>query len=142
MGPFELMDLIGLEVNLAISRSLYEALGRPERLRPPSLQERLVALGQLGRKTGKGFYLYEGGSKTLRENPQALALLPRKAGGIPVEEAWGRVSSAVISEARRAFEEGVAGKADINTAIRLAMNFPKGPFEWQEQGAGKPRTAD
>lgn len=60
MGPFELMDLIGLDVNLAVSESIYERLGN-ERLAPQPIQRELVAQGRLGRKTGSGFYTYEGG---------------------------------------------------------------------------------
>jgi len=59
MGPCRLMDLIGLDVNLATTRSVYEATGL-ERLRPSPLQERMVAEGRLGRKTSRGFYEYGG----------------------------------------------------------------------------------
>ena len=86
MGPFELMDLIGLEVNLSITKVLYESLGKPERLRPQMPQEKLVALGCLGRKTSKGFYLYADG-KPAGENPEAAALLP-KGGGINAVQIW------------------------------------------------------
>lgn len=130
LGPFELLDLIGLDVNLAITRIIYHALGRPERFKPPALQEKLVALGHCGRKTGKGFYLYEG-QKQAGENPEALALLP--AGSLKPETAWGRIIGAVIAEAQLALSEGVAGKTDIDTAIKLAMNFPRGPLEWQRE---------
>jgi 3-hydroxybutyryl-CoA dehydrogenase len=58
MGPFKLMDLIGNDVNLAVTRSLYEACGRPERFRPSPIQEDKVQKGELGRKTGKGYYNY------------------------------------------------------------------------------------
>lgn len=58
MGPFRLMDLIGMDINLAVSESLYEALDRPDRLRPSSLQIDKVSKGELGRKSGKGFYHY------------------------------------------------------------------------------------
>ena len=58
MGPFKLMDLIGMDINLSASKSVYEALGRPERLKPSLLQEQMVETGQLGRKTKKGFYNY------------------------------------------------------------------------------------
>ena len=56
MGPFHLMDLIGNDVNYAVSCSVYEAMGRPERLKPSPLQEQKVKKGELGKKTGKGWY--------------------------------------------------------------------------------------
>ncbi|MFM7710428.1 MAG: 3-hydroxyacyl-CoA dehydrogenase family protein, partial [Ferruginibacter sp.] len=59
MGPFTLMDLIGMDINLAVSQSLYDALGQPARLKPSALQEQKVSNGLLGRKTGKGFYTYD-----------------------------------------------------------------------------------
>lgn len=58
LGPFKLTDLIGQDVNLAVSRSVYEQLGNPERLKPSFLQEQLVEQGKLGRKSGEGFYRY------------------------------------------------------------------------------------
>lgn len=58
MGAFKLMDLIGMDVNLKVSESLYEALGRPERLKPSQLQKQMVDAGKLGKKTGEGFYTY------------------------------------------------------------------------------------
>jgi 3-hydroxybutyryl-CoA dehydrogenase len=58
MGPFRLMDLIGNDVNYAVSCSVYEAMGRPERLQPSPIQEQKVRQGELGRKTGKGYYTY------------------------------------------------------------------------------------
>jgi 3-hydroxybutyryl-CoA dehydrogenase len=58
MGPFRLMDLIGNDVNYAVSCSVYDALGKPERLQPSPVQEQKVRNGELGRKTGRGYYLY------------------------------------------------------------------------------------
>ena len=58
MGPFRLMDLIGNDINYAVSTSLYEALGKPDRLKPSSIQKEKVEKGELGRKTGKGYYNY------------------------------------------------------------------------------------
>jgi 3-hydroxybutyryl-CoA dehydrogenase len=58
MGPFHLMDLIGNDINYAVSESIYGALGKPERLKPSSLQKSMVTQGNLGRKTGKGFFGY------------------------------------------------------------------------------------
>jgi 3-hydroxybutyryl-CoA dehydrogenase len=59
MGPFRLMDLIGMDINFSVSNIVWNALGKPERLTPSPLQQQKVAAGELGRKTGKGFYVYE-----------------------------------------------------------------------------------
>jgi 3-hydroxybutyryl-CoA dehydrogenase len=58
MGPFRLMDLIGNDINLAVSQSLYAASGHAPRFKPSPIQEAIVARGDLGRKTGKGYYSY------------------------------------------------------------------------------------
>lgn len=59
MGPFKLMDLIGIDINFATSQIVWNALGRPERLKPSVIQEQKVEAGALGKKTGRGFYHYE-----------------------------------------------------------------------------------
>jgi len=58
MGPFKLMDLIGMDVNYSVSNIVWEALGKPKRLQPSSIQKNKVEANELGRKTGKGFYKY------------------------------------------------------------------------------------
>jgi 3-hydroxybutyryl-CoA dehydrogenase len=58
MGPFKLMDLIGMDINYGVSNIVWEALGKPERLTPSPIQKAKVDTGELGRKTGKGFYKY------------------------------------------------------------------------------------
>lgn len=58
MGPFKLMDLIGNDVNYAVSCSVYEQLNHPERLKPSYLQEQNVKQGKLGKKSGQGYYTY------------------------------------------------------------------------------------
>ncbi len=58
MGPFKLMDLIGMDINFGVSHIVWEALGKPERLTPSIIQQQKVEAGELGRKTGKGFYNY------------------------------------------------------------------------------------
>ena len=60
MGPFELMDLVGLDVNLAVSTSVWEQMGKHARFKPHDIQRTLVEQGRLGRKTGRGFYLHDG----------------------------------------------------------------------------------
>ena len=67
LGPFELMDLIGNDVNLEVSRLMYEAFDQTPRFKPSDIQERKVRSGQLGRKTGKGYYDYEIANKQERQ---------------------------------------------------------------------------
>jgi 3-hydroxybutyryl-CoA dehydrogenase len=133
MGPFALMDLIGIDVNLAAARGLFEASGRPPRFRPSPIQEELVAAGRLGRKTGEGFYRYMDG--------KAAGPAPRFAGGvggagrasqrgIDASSIAERVVLAIVNEAFRALGDGVAGEDDIDRAMRLGANHPFGPFEW------------
>ena len=59
MGPFRLMDLIGNDINYAVSCSVYEQLNEPLRLKPSAIQENKVRAGELGKKTGKGYYQYQ-----------------------------------------------------------------------------------
>jgi len=127
MGPFELMDLIGLDTNLSITKSIFEALGRPERFAPPALQQALVDRGVIGRKAGKGFYLYADG-KAAGENPDAVSLARE-----PRRGSWDELRAALISEAELVVREGTASASDVDVAIKLAMNFPKGPFEWRKE---------
>lgn len=58
MGPFKLMDLIGMDINYSVSQIVWEAMGKPERLKPSDIQKQKVEAGELGRKSGKGFYDY------------------------------------------------------------------------------------
>ena len=84
MGPFELIDLIGLDVNLSVARSFYAQGGEPERWRPSPIQEELVAEGRLGRKSGRGFYDYGDGTPHREPDPDlgiaAPTLDPERAG--------------------------------------------------------------
>jgi 3-hydroxybutyryl-CoA dehydrogenase len=59
MGPFKLMDLIGNDINYTVSCSVYEAMNKPERLKPSPIQEERVKKNELGKKTGKGYYIYD-----------------------------------------------------------------------------------
>jgi 3-hydroxybutyryl-CoA dehydrogenase len=59
MGPFKLMDLIGMDINLSVSQSMYEAFNSTERFKPSKIQIEKVNRGELGKKTGKGFYNYD-----------------------------------------------------------------------------------
>ena len=130
LGPFELMDLVGLDVNLAAATGVWEGLGRPERLRPSPIQGWLVEQGRLGRKTGVGFYRHESGKAVPDPLPLRLAPHPDEARAVPPDEIVRRIRSAVAAEAILARDEGVASEADIDTALCLGAAHPEGPFAW------------
>jgi 3-hydroxybutyryl-CoA dehydrogenase len=137
MGPFALMDLIGIDVNLAAARGLFEASGRPPRFRPSPIQEELVAAGRLGRKTREGFYRYEDGRGV---GPAArfagrADVSGRRPTHLDAASLAERVILAIVNEAYRAFGDEVATADDIDRAMRLGANHPFGPFAWAE-GAG------
>ncbi|MBI3548759.1 MAG: 3-hydroxybutyryl-CoA dehydrogenase [Elusimicrobia bacterium] len=132
MGALELVDLIGLDVNFATSTQIYQALGSPDRLKPTALQAMLVAKGYLGRKKSGGFYAY-GENPPGTINPVLEDLVP-EMGSHPMKphDVLKTVIDAVVQEARVAVSEEVASRESVDTAMRLGMGWPKGPFEWEK----------
>ena len=123
MGPFELMDLVGLDVGLAVAKSFYEqSFGEP-RWRPSPLVARLVAAGRLGRKTGRGWYEYPRG-------PPATSTPPTTSPDDPVLE---RIVAQLVNEACFALGEGVGSAEDIDAGMVLGLNHPRGPLEWGDE---------
>jgi 3-hydroxybutyryl-CoA dehydrogenase len=129
MGPFELMDLIGIDTNLSVAQSFYAQRAEP-RWKPHEIQERLVSEGRFGRKSGSGFYEYADGNKVEVDAEVDDALR---------EAVLGRLLAQLINEASFAVEEGVAEPDDVDSAMKLGLNHPRGPFEWARQIG--PRTA-
>jgi 3-hydroxybutyryl-CoA dehydrogenase len=143
MGPFRLMDLIGIDVNLAAARGLFEAFDRAPRFRPSPIQESLVAAGHLGRKTGEGFYRYDGDGRPIAPADQFAAgpATPAvRARTLDPESIAERTILAIVNEAYRALGDRVASADDIDLAMRLGANHPFGPFEWA-RGAGLTEVA-
>jgi 3-hydroxybutyryl-CoA dehydrogenase len=120
MGPFELMDLVGIDVNLAAARGIWDGLGRPDRLRPSPIQERLVEAGELGRKSGRGFYVYD--DQTRWVNPSVVA---PSAAVLDMAQILERVRAAIDAEADLAVSDGVAAASDIDLALRLGAGHPE-----------------
>lgn len=134
MGPFELIDLIGLDVNLTIARSFFAQGGEPERWRPNPIQERLVEEGRLGRKSGQGYYPYGDGSKRAPDPELGLAaptLDPRLLAQVDpaANEVLPRLFAQIANETAFALEERIASPEDMDTAMRLGLNWPAGPLE-------------
>ena len=137
MGPFELMDHVGLDVNLAAARGVWEGLGRPDRLRPSPIQERLVEAGRRGRKTGEGFYRWREDRRG--EPADDFAALPPD--GLGADEIADRIGLCVVNEAWHALGDGVATADDIDLALVLGAAHPAGPFERTESMGGKSSVA-
>ena len=150
MGPFELMDLVGLDVNLAVSTSVWEQMNRHPRFTPHEIQRGLVDRGHLGRKTGRGFYAYEAGNPSLPAYPVdrrsfhvspllsgSMKAFAERAGaaqaGSTEQYIFARCLAAILNEAALALDEGVASRDDIDTAMKLGTNYPKGPLAWSEE---------
>ena len=121
MGPFALMDLVGIDVGLDVARSFYaQSFGEP-RWRPSPLAARLVAAGRLGRKSGRGWYEYPPG-------PERDDVAP--VGDVAEEPVLERIVVQLVNEACFAHGEGVGSAADIDAGMVLGLNHPRGPLEW------------
>lgn len=146
MGPFELLDLIGLDVNLEIARSFFRQGGEPERWRPSPIQEELVAEGRFGRKSGHGYYEYGEGHER-EPDPElgidAPTLDPAQLAKIhpAAEPMLSRLFAQIANEAAFALEEEIASPEDMETAMQLGFNWPRGPLGFAEL-IGPDRAAD
>jgi 3-hydroxybutyryl-CoA dehydrogenase len=140
MGPFELMDLIGIDVNFAVALSFWEqSFGEP-RWRPNPIHKRMVAAGRLGRKTGRGFYAYAKETPHRPRDPDVTVERPileedelESVAGALAPAVLTRLGATIANEGCFALGEGVATAGDINTAMRLGYNWPIGPLEWGER---------
>ena len=128
MGPFELMDFIGHDVNFAVTRAVYEQTFHEPRYRPSLSQQRLVEAGRLGRKTGRGVYDYRDGAA----KPEATQ--DRTLG----QRILDRILAMLVNEAADAVHWRIASAADIDLAMVKGVNYPKGLLAWgDEVGAGR-----
>jgi 3-hydroxybutyryl-CoA dehydrogenase len=123
MGPFELMDFIGHDVNFVVTRSVFEGTWFDPRYRPSVTQQRLVEAGWLGRKSGRGFYDYaESAPQPTPTHDRALA-----------ERVVDRTVALLVNEAVDAVLMRVASPADIELAMTRGVNYPRGLIAWGEE---------
>ncbi|HEX4681104.1 MAG TPA: 3-hydroxyacyl-CoA dehydrogenase NAD-binding domain-containing protein [Gemmatimonadaceae bacterium] len=123
MGPFELMDFIGNDINYAVTRSVFESMFYDPRYRPSLTQKRLVEAGFLGRKTGRGYYDHRAGA--VRPQPTK-----DPAVGLVVFE---RILAMLINEAVDAVLMRVASPEDIDLAMTKGVNYPRGLLAWANE---------
>jgi 3-hydroxybutyryl-CoA dehydrogenase len=123
MGPFELMDFIGNDVNYAVTASVFEAFYFDPRYRPSLTQRRLVEAGLHGRKRRRGYYDYrDGASLPAPTEDRALG-----------EAIVSRVLAMLVNEAVDAVYLRVASAADVETSMTKGVNYPRGLLAWGDQ---------
>jgi 3-hydroxybutyryl-CoA dehydrogenase len=123
MGPFELMDFIGNDVNFAVTKSVFEALFYDPRDKPSLTQQRLVESGLLGRKTGRGYFDYADGATNPAPTTDPVV-------GLLIFE---RMIAMLINEAVDAVHLNLASPADIDMAMTKGVNYPKGLLAWCDE---------
>ena len=123
MGPFELMDFIGNDVNYIVTETVWKQFFYDPKYKPSLTQKRMVEAGLLGRKVGKGYYDYSDGTK----NPE-----PMKDKSVS-EKIFLRILSMLINEAAEALYLNIATRDDIDTAMTKGVNYPKGLLKWTDE---------
>lgn len=127
MGPFELMDFIGHDVNYTVTETVFQSFYYDPRYRPSFTQKRLVEAGFLGRKTGRGFYQYDENKKIIH------ATSPKPAKLTLLQEIFERILVMLINEAADAHYLHIASVKDIELAMTLGVRYPKGLLAWANE---------
>ena len=125
MGPFQLMDLIGHDVNYSVTESVFKSFYYDPRYMPSIAQLKLVEAGWLGRKSGRGFYNYN-------EENEATVVPGQLVPNVQIEISE-RIISMLINEAADAVYLGIASAEDVDTAMLKGVNYPKGLLVWAEE---------
>ncbi len=123
MGPFELMDFIGNDVNFAVTSAVYDAFFQEPRYRPSLTQQRLVQAGFLGRKTKRGYYDYRDGAAVPEPTTDPTV------GSAVVD----RIRGMLINEAVDALNLRVASAEDLDLAMMNGVNYPRGLLAWCDE---------
>lgn len=126
MGPFELMDLIGNDINYTVTETVWSQLFFDSRYKPSITQKRLFEARRYGRKSGQGYYNYLPGS----EMPSPLKDI------LLSEKIFMRILSMLVNEAADALYFGIASRDDIDMAMTKGVNYPMGLLKWCDEIGG------
>ncbi|WP_298544711.1 3-hydroxyacyl-CoA dehydrogenase NAD-binding domain-containing protein [uncultured Aquimarina sp.] len=136
MGPFELMDFIGNDVNYTVTETVFKAFYFDPRYKPSFTQKRLSEAGYLGRKSGKGYYNYDEKGKMLSQNVIS-SVTSSGVEKLSKEELsqyiYNRVLVMLINEAADALFWNIASAEDIDNAMTKGVNYPKGLLSWADE---------
>src|SRR5205823_6555010 len=128
MGPFELMDFIGNDINYTVTETVWKQFFYDPRYKPSLIQKRLFEATHFGRKSGKGYYDYNDGIISHNVSSDKIS----------DENIFMRILSMLINEAAEALYLKVASKEDLDLAMMKGVNYPKGLLKWcDEIGAAK-----
>ena len=130
MGPFELMDFIGNDVNYTVTESVFTAFYFDPRYKPAFTQKRFAEAGYLGRKSGKGYYDYDQNGKIVPRHSKLVSETQKTKIG---EQIFNRVLVMLINEAADALFLNVATAEDIDNAMTKGVNYPKGLLAWADE---------
>jgi 3-hydroxybutyryl-CoA dehydrogenase len=131
LGPFELADVVGTDVNLAAGLAIFDGFFADPRFRPARVQGSVADAGRLGRKSGAGYYDYDAGGE--RGAPWSALVRPHRLPQLTPAQIEARILAAIVNEAASAVADGVAPPEAIDTAMKLGTNWPEGPLAWGER---------
>ena len=123
MGPFELMDYIGNDINYTATKAVYDGPNHDPRYNPSPTQKKMMDEGLLGRKSGKGYFDYS--ESAVNPEPQKNEELGRKI--------FSRILAMLINAAADALNTSIATRDDIDTAMTTGVNYPKGLLKWADE---------
>ena len=129
MGPFELMDFIGNDVNYTVTESVFEAFYFDPRYKPSFTQKRFAEAGYLGRKSGVGYYEYDENGRLI-ENPKVTLSAVEAS---LKQKIFERILIMLINEAADALFLNIASAKDIDNAMTKGVNYPKGLLAWANE---------
>lgn len=129
MGPFELMDFIGNDVNYTVTETVFQAFYYDSKYKPSFTQKRYAEAGYLGRKSGKGYYDYS--ENGIQKSPKSSenSDFDKKLGA----EIFERILIMLINEAADALFWNIASAEDIDNAMTNGVNYPKGLLAWADE---------
>jgi 3-hydroxybutyryl-CoA dehydrogenase len=123
MGPFELMDFIGNDINYTVTETVFQSFFGDPRYTPSFTQKRMMEAGYLGRKTGKGYYTYSDSYEKPKPNEDSVLH----------QDIFDRIIVMLMNEAADALYYRIASREDIDIAMQKGVNYPKGLLAWVDE---------